>query len=55
MFNNKLQGCPTPGYYGEDSSLPCPKNCQETYCNIIDGTCLGCVAGYTGPNCAERE
>uniref|UniRef100_K1PR81 protein-tyrosine-phosphatase n=1 Tax=Magallana gigas TaxID=29159 RepID=K1PR81_MAGGI len=47
----EVYGCPIPGYYGEDCSLPCPQNCQEGRCNIVDGTCLGCVSGYTGPTC----
>lgn len=45
------QGCPTLGYYGEDCSLPCPQNCQESNCNIVDGTCLGCNDGYRGATC----
>lgn len=48
-------GCPTPGYYGEYCSLPCPHNCQEDYCHIVDGTCLGCVPGYTGSKCDIGE
>lgn len=55
MLDDKLKGCPTSGYYGRDCSLPCPPNCQEGHCDIIEGTCLGCVPGYTGPNCDERE
>eukprot|EP00105_Crassostrea_gigas_P017835 XP_011435764.2 PREDICTED: receptor-type tyrosine-protein phosphatase epsilon-like [Crassostrea gigas] len=43
--------CPTSGFYGEDCSLPCPQNCQEGHCDIVDGTCLGCVPGYTGATC----
>lgn len=47
-------GCSKPGYYGMHCSYPCPKNCQESRCNIVDGTCLGCVDGYTGPTCIEE-
>uniref|UniRef100_A0A8W8NYJ3 EGF-like domain-containing protein n=1 Tax=Magallana gigas TaxID=29159 RepID=A0A8W8NYJ3_MAGGI len=46
-----MYGCPVTGYYGEDCSLPCPQNCQEGHCHIVDGTCLGCVPGYTGARC----
>lgn len=46
-------GCSKPGYYGMHCSYPCPKTCQESCCNIVDGTCLGCVDGYTGPTCKE--
>uniref|UniRef100_K1QPX0 Endothelial cells scavenger receptor n=1 Tax=Magallana gigas TaxID=29159 RepID=K1QPX0_MAGGI len=48
----EVYGCLTP-YYGEYCSLSCPKNCQEGHCNIEDGTCLGCVPGYTGPRCEK--
>nr|XP_022306912.1 receptor-type tyrosine-protein phosphatase T-like [Crassostrea virginica] len=44
-------GCPTPGYYGESCSLPCPQNCQEDRCHITEGSCLGCVPGYIGDKC----
>lgn len=50
-----LLGCQNSGYYGEDCSLQCPPNCQEGYCSIVDGTCLGCSVGYRGPNCDDRE
>uniref|UniRef100_K1QDC4 Multiple epidermal growth factor-like domains 10 n=1 Tax=Magallana gigas TaxID=29159 RepID=K1QDC4_MAGGI len=50
----EVYGCPTPGYYGEDCSLPCPQNCQEGRCNIVDGTCLGCIPGYTGTACDKE-
>uniref|UniRef100_A0A8W8P1F6 Multiple epidermal growth factor-like domains 10 n=1 Tax=Magallana gigas TaxID=29159 RepID=A0A8W8P1F6_MAGGI len=46
--------CPVTGYYGEDCSLPCPQNCQEGHCHIVDGTCLGCVPGYTGARCDKE-
>lgn len=44
-------GCPAPRYYGLNCSLPCPQNCQEGRCNIVDGSCLGCVPGYNGLFC----
>ncbi|XP_065924911.1 receptor-type tyrosine-protein phosphatase alpha-like [Magallana gigas] len=49
----EVYGCPVTGYYGKNCSLPCPQNCQENHCKIVDGTCLGCVDGYTGPTCNE--
>ncbi|XP_052693355.1 uncharacterized protein LOC128171599 [Crassostrea angulata] len=51
----EVYGCPAPGYYGEVCSLPCPQNCQEGHCNIVDGNCLGCVDGYRGTRCNERK
>eukprot|EP00105_Crassostrea_gigas_P037048 XP_019921196.1 PREDICTED: scavenger receptor class F member 2-like [Crassostrea gigas] len=50
----EVYGCPTPGYYGENCSLPCPQTCQESNCNIVDGTCPGCNDGYRGPTCNEK-
>uniref|UniRef100_K1PJ98 Tyrosine-protein kinase receptor Tie-1 n=1 Tax=Magallana gigas TaxID=29159 RepID=K1PJ98_MAGGI len=50
----EVYGCPVTGYYGEDCSLPCPQNCQEGHCHIVDGTCLGCVPGYTGARCDKE-
>uniref|UniRef100_K1PXW3 Scavenger receptor class F member 2 n=1 Tax=Magallana gigas TaxID=29159 RepID=K1PXW3_MAGGI len=50
----EVYGCPISGYYGKDCSLSCPQNCQEGHCHIVNGTCLGCVAGYKGPNCKEE-
>lgn len=50
-----LLGCPTPGYYEVNCSSTCPQNCQEGQCNIVDGTCLGCVDGYIGPLCNGCE
>nr|XP_034322212.1 uncharacterized protein LOC109619860 isoform X2 [Crassostrea gigas] len=49
----EVYGCPTPGHYGEDCSLQCPKNCQEGHCHIVDGNCLGCIPGYRGPKCND--
>ena len=49
----ELSGCPSPGYFGKNCSLPCPQYCQEGLCNITDGTCKGCVLGYYGANCSE--
>ncbi|XP_065925568.1 uncharacterized protein [Magallana gigas] len=50
----EVYGCPVTGYYGEDCSLSCPQNCQEGHCHIVDGTCLGCVPGYTGARCDKE-
>lgn len=47
------KGCPEPGYDGENCSSPCSDNCQESHCDIVNKTCLGCVAGYIGSQCIE--
>nr|XP_034322178.1 multiple epidermal growth factor-like domains protein 10 [Crassostrea gigas] len=50
----EVYGCSGPGMYGENCSLPCPQNCQESHCDIVDGTCLGCSDGYKGPKCEDQ-
>ncbi|XP_062571490.1 multiple epidermal growth factor-like domains protein 10 isoform X4 [Saccostrea cucullata] len=50
----EVYGCSTPGVYGKNCDVPCPQNCQERHCNIVNGTCLGCVTGYKGPRCEEQ-
>ncbi|XP_078330381.1 uncharacterized protein LOC144624450 [Crassostrea virginica] len=49
----KVYGCPSPGYYGENCSLDCPQNCQDGYCDIVEGTCFGCAHRYMGPRCTK--
>uniref|UniRef100_A0A8W8NTF1 EGF-like domain-containing protein n=1 Tax=Magallana gigas TaxID=29159 RepID=A0A8W8NTF1_MAGGI len=49
-----VYGCPVTGYYGDNCTMPCPQNCQEGHCDIVDGTCLGCKAGYIGSRCNEE-
>lgn len=44
-------GCPNASYYGDNCSTQCHQNCSEGRCDIVDGTCLGCILGYTGPTC----
>nr|XP_034322152.1 protein draper isoform X3 [Crassostrea gigas] len=56
-FKNKTlvrpmnDGCLTLGYYGENCSTPCPENCKGGDCDIVDGTCISCVPGYSGSMC----
>nr|XP_022307962.1 multiple epidermal growth factor-like domains protein 10 [Crassostrea virginica] len=50
----EVYGCLKTGYYGENCSKPCPQNCQENHCDIVDGTCLGCILGYRGQTCEEK-
>nr|XP_022307734.1 uncharacterized protein LOC111113736 [Crassostrea virginica] len=47
-------GCSSPGVYGANCSIICPHNCQEGHCNIVEGTCLGCLPGYRGVTCNEE-
>ncbi|XP_062567735.1 multiple epidermal growth factor-like domains protein 10 [Saccostrea cucullata] len=48
-----IKGCSDTGVYGSSCNLPCPKNCNEHKCNIVNGTCLGCIPGWTGDMCTE--
>nr|XP_034322153.1 multiple epidermal growth factor-like domains protein 10 isoform X4 [Crassostrea gigas] len=47
----EVYGCLTLGYYGENCSTPCPENCKGGDCDIVDGTCISCVPGYSGSMC----
>nr|XP_022307879.1 platelet endothelial aggregation receptor 1-like [Crassostrea virginica] len=49
----EVYGCPSPGYYGENCSLECPQNCQDGYCDILEGTCFRCAHLYIGPTCED--
>ncbi|XP_062595252.1 multiple epidermal growth factor-like domains protein 10, partial [Saccostrea cucullata] len=46
-----VMGCDENSHYGQNCDLACPLHCQERRCNIINGTCLGCTAGWTGEFC----
>ena len=48
-------GCMSPGFYGENCSIPCPQNCLDSRCHIVEGTCFGCVDGYIGDKCIENK
>ncbi|XP_061192888.1 multiple epidermal growth factor-like domains protein 10 [Saccostrea echinata] len=50
----EVYGCPSSGFYGNNCYLPCPLNCQEGYCNIVSGSCMGCITGFKGPRCEEQ-
>ncbi|XP_056014351.1 multiple epidermal growth factor-like domains protein 10 isoform X2 [Ostrea edulis] len=47
-------GCQTPGRYGQECDLVCSYNCQEQQCHIVNGTCLGCTAGWIGNFCNKN-
>ncbi|XP_056017449.1 multiple epidermal growth factor-like domains protein 6 [Ostrea edulis] len=46
-----VTGCKDPGVYGYNCDLLCPNNCQESKCDIVNGTCLGCTAGWVRDFC----
>ncbi|XP_056002945.1 receptor-type tyrosine-protein phosphatase epsilon-like [Ostrea edulis] len=49
----EVYGCPTPDVYRENCDTPCPQNCQDKHCDIVNGTCLGCIPGYKGSFCDQ--
>ncbi|XP_065921324.1 receptor-type tyrosine-protein phosphatase epsilon isoform X2 [Magallana gigas] len=46
-----VTGCYEFGVYGSHCDTPCPENCQERRCDIINGTCFGCTPGWVGEYC----
>nr|XP_022288792.1 multiple epidermal growth factor-like domains protein 11 isoform X2 [Crassostrea virginica] len=50
----EVYGCTSPGLYGENCSVACPQKCLNGRCHIVEGTCLGCVDGYSGPTCSKE-
>nr|XP_022310090.1 uncharacterized protein LOC111115594 [Crassostrea virginica] len=51
----EVYGCPNPGMYGKDCSTTCPDKCLGGLCNVEDGTCLDCIAGFKGQRCDEEH
>ncbi|XP_078330394.1 uncharacterized protein LOC144624462 [Crassostrea virginica] len=49
----EVYDCPSPGYCGGNCSTECPQNCQDGYCDSVQGTCLACKPGFIGPRCTE--
>nr|XP_034311831.1 receptor-type tyrosine-protein phosphatase epsilon isoform X3 [Crassostrea gigas] len=43
--------CSDFGVYGSNCDIPCPENCQERRCDVINGTCFGCTPGWVGEYC----
>lgn len=43
------------GVYGQHCDKVCPDNCQESRCDIINGTCLGCTPGWVGAHCYKSN
>nr|XP_034311833.1 receptor-type tyrosine-protein phosphatase epsilon isoform X5 [Crassostrea gigas] len=46
--------CSNLGVYGSNCDIPCPDNCRERRCDIINGTCLECTPGWMGENCTTE-
>ncbi|XP_061185153.1 receptor-type tyrosine-protein phosphatase epsilon-like [Saccostrea echinata] len=50
----KIQGCASSDVYGNQCNKNCSENCQEKKCNIVNGSCLGCIPGWTGDMCTKE-
>ncbi|XP_061165859.1 uncharacterized protein LOC133174779 [Saccostrea echinata] len=48
-----VQGCERDDAYGNLCNETCPTNCQERRCYITNGTCSGCIDGWTGEKCLD--
>ncbi|XP_056019836.1 protein draper-like [Ostrea edulis] len=46
-----VTGCKEFGVFGYNCDVPCQNNCQEMRCDIVNGECLGCTAGWVGDFC----
>nr|XP_022304591.1 protein jagged-1b-like [Crassostrea virginica] len=49
----EVHGCRSLRNYGENCSLECPQNCQDGYCDIVEGNCLACKPKFIGSRCIE--
>ncbi|XP_062613006.1 multiple epidermal growth factor-like domains protein 10, partial [Saccostrea cucullata] len=49
----KVEGC-GKGFHGNNCNTPCPINCQEQRCSIVNGTCFDCTQGYAGEMCEKK-
>uniref|UniRef100_K1PMJ3 Uncharacterized protein n=1 Tax=Magallana gigas TaxID=29159 RepID=K1PMJ3_MAGGI len=47
----EVYGCSKSRHFGDNCSTPCHQNCLDGRCDVVYGTCLGCIPGYTGPTC----
>lgn len=43
-------GC-NASFYGSNCDTPCPTNCKDNTCQIKNGTCFNCKAGWTEEFC----
>ncbi|XP_062595637.1 uncharacterized protein LOC134256989 [Saccostrea cucullata] len=50
-----VNGCETPGTYGDNCFKRCPSKCQEQRCHIINGNCLGCMEGWKGDTSVQKD
>lgn len=41
--------------YGTDCSTTFPDRCLSGLCNLEDGICFDCIAGYKGQSCDEGK
>lgn len=49
------KGCIRHDMYGSQCNIPCPMNCKDNVCHIVNGTCKTCEPGLTGDFCEKRK
>uniref|UniRef100_K1PJI1 Scavenger receptor class F member 2 n=1 Tax=Magallana gigas TaxID=29159 RepID=K1PJI1_MAGGI len=49
-----VEGCNKRNVYGSNCDIPCPINCKESTCHIVNGSCFGCQSGWSGTYCNEK-
>lgn len=48
-------GCSKVGVYGTLCNQQCPTYCRDNKCNILNGSCYGCLTGWMGVTCNSSE
>lgn len=51
LFINCKSGCTNHSVYGTGCDTECPINCQDSHCQILNGTCFACRQGWIGDTC----
>ena len=49
---DSFTGC-VAGKWGDDCSHVCSEYCKNLSCHLLNGTCMACIDGKTGPYCED--
>ncbi|XP_078330769.1 uncharacterized protein LOC144624721 [Crassostrea virginica] len=50
----QVNGCVRSDVYGSNCNESCPTNCKYNTCDIENGTCVSCEAGWRGRTCNTK-
>lgn len=50
-----MLGCSRQNIKENTCDMPCPDNCQEDRCNVLNGTCEDCSPGFIGQYCNKSK